>query len=578
MAEAGGAVHVVTTRREYKGKVYKAHLLRRSYREDGKVKNETLSNISALPEHVVEIVRRALKGTSLVAVEDHFEITRSWHHGHVKAVLAAMSGLGFDELIGSRTSRERQLVKAMVAARVIDPQSKLATARSLGTTTLAADLGVEDATEDELYEAMDWLLERQGRIEQRLAVRHLDEGSLVLYDLSSTYFEGKTCPLAALGYNRDGKKGKLQVNFGLVTNQDGCPVGVSVHSGDTADPETLLPQLRRIREVFGVHHVVMVGDRGMISQKHIDRFVEDGSVDWITALRSGAIRKLHQGGALQMGLFDKRNLFELRSPDYPEERLVACRNTELAKLRAHKRTDLIEATRKELDRIKKRVAEGRLKDRAEIGVAVGRVINRYKVAKHFRLQITEGVLRFEVREDRVAAEAALDGVYVIRTSLPKEKMSAEDAVRGYKRLAGIERAFRSLKAIDLKVRPIHHFLADRVRSHIFLCMLAYYVEWQLMNAWRPLLFADEELEAKSRRDPVAPALRSKSAEAKAATLTLEDGSMAHSFRTLLKDLATIVRNRCRCKGAAVKDASFDITTTPSEKQRRALDLAQAIAV
>jgi hypothetical protein len=551
-------------------------LLRESYREGKKVRKRTLANLSSLPRQQVDALRRLLKGEALVAAGDLFEITRSWHHGAVQAVLTAMKGLEFGELIASRPSRERQVVMGMVAARVLDAQSKLATTRSWGTTTLPEELGITDATEDDLYDAMDWLLERKDRIEKRLAIRHLDEESLVLYDLSSTYFEGKTCPLAALGYNRDGKAGKLQVNFGLVTNRDGCPVGVSVHSGDTGDPKTLLPQLRRIREVFGVHRVVMVGDRGMISQKQIDVFIEDGSVDWISALRSVSIAKLHQGGALQMGLFDKRNLFELSHPDYPHERLIACRNQALAKLRAHKRNELIEATRKELDRIKQRVERGRLKGRASIGVAAGRVINRYKVAKHFRLHIEDHRMRYEIRESRVAAEAALDGVYIIRTSVPKEKMSAEDAVRNYKRLTGVERAFRGMKTIDIKVRPVHHRLADRVRSHIFLCMLAYYVEWHLVNAWRPLLFADEDLEAKDRRDPVAPARRSEEAQAKAASHTLADGSSVHSLRTLLKDLAGIVRNRCHRKGASATEATFEMTTVPNEKQHQALELAGTI--
>jgi transposase len=555
-----------------------AVLLRESYREGKKVRKRTLANLSSLPMEQIQTLRRLLRGERLVAAGDLFEITQSRQHGAVQAILMAMSGLGFDELIASRPSRERRLVKAMVAARVLDPQSKLATARSWGTTTLPEELGILDATEDELYEAMDWLLQRQNRIEKRLAVRHLDEESLVLYDLSSTYFEGKTCPLAALGHNRDGKKGKLQVNFGLVTNRDGCPVGVSVHPGETGDPKTLLPQLRRIREVFGVHRVVMVGDRGMISQKQIDVFIEDGSVDWISALRSVSIAKLHESGALQMGLFDKRNLFELTHPDYPHERLIACRNEALAKLRAHKRTELIEATRRELDRIATRVESGRLEGRAKIGLAAGRVVNRYKVAKHFQLHIEDRQMHYEIRSARVAAESALDGVYVIRTSVPQEKLNADDAVRSYKRLTEVERAFRSMKTIDIKVRPVHHRLADRVRSHIFLCMLAYYVEWHLVNAWRPLLFADEDQEAKQARDPVAPARRSAGAQAKAASQVLADGSPVHSFRTLLKDLAGVVRNRCHRKGAPAEEATFDLTTVPSEHQRRALELAATIHV
>jgi transposase len=570
------AVHVVTTTREYKGKVYRAHLLRRSYREDGKVKNETLGNISSLPDHVVDVIRRALKGTPLASTEDLFEITRSWHHGGVQAVLTAMSRLDFDSLLASRPSRERQLVKGMVAARLLEAQSKLATTRWWGTTTLPLELGIEDATENELYEAMDWLLERQDRIEQRLSVRHLDEGRLVFFDLSSTYFEGTSCPLAALGHNRDGKSGLLQVNFGLVTNREGCPVGVSVHPGNTGDPKTLLPQLRRLREVHGILHVVLVGDRGMISQKQIDAVAADESVDWITALRSQSIRTLVDSGSLQMGLFDKRNLFELAAPEFPGERLIACRNDALRELRARKRTELIEATRKRLDKVVKRVKAGRLQGKAEIGMVVGRVINTYKVAKHFLAHIKPTSLSYEVRTDRVKAEAALDGVYIVRTSLPKKLLSAEDTVRGYKALSEVERAFRSFKGVQLKLRPIFHHLENRVRAHIFLCMLAYYVEWHMLNAWRPVLFADEELEAKKQRDPVAPSRRSKSAELKVRSCQLPDGTTAHSFHTRLLDLASIVRNRCRRKGAPETEPAFVMTTIPNEQQRRALELLETI--
>ena len=576
MDSASPAVHVVTTTREYKGKVYRAHLLRRSYREDGKVKNETLGNISSLPDHVVDVIRRALKGTPLASTEDIFEITRSWHHGGVQAVLAAMTRLEFDGLLASRPSRERQLVKGMVAARLLEPQSKLATTRWWGTTTLPSVLGIEDATENELYEAMDWLLERQDRIEQRLSVRHLDEGRLVFFDLSSTYFEGTSCPIAALGHNRDGKSGLLQVNFGLVTNREGCPVGISVHPGNTADPKTLLPQLRRLREVHGLLHVVLVGDRGMISQKQIDAVADDQSVDWITALRSQSIRKLVGSGSLQMGLFDKRNLFELTDPEFPGQRLIACRNVALRELRARKRMALIAATRKKLDKVVERVKAGRLQGKAEIGMAVGRVINNYKVAKHFLVHIKPTSLSYEVRTDRVETEAALDGIYIVRTSLAKTLLSAEDTVRGYKGLAEVERAFRTFKGVQLKLRPIFHHLEKRVRAHIFLCMLAYYVEWHMLNAWRPLLFADEELEAKQQRDPVAPSKRSESAELKVRSRQLPDGTPPHSFHTQLLNLAGIVRNRCRRKGAPATEPAFEMTTLPNEQQRRALELLETI--
>lgn len=578
MKGASLPVHVVTTQRRYKDRVYKTHLLRRSYREDGKVKNETVGNLSSLPEHVVELIRRALKGETLAATTDLFEIVSSSHHGAVQAVKAAMDRLGVASLLAARSSEERQVVLAMVASRILEPQSKLATTRWWHTTTIPEEFGVAGAEENDLYTAMDWLLARQDRIEKKLAARHLDEDSLVLYDLSSSYFEGKTCPLAKLGYSRDGKRDRLQVNYGLVTNGDGCPVAVSVHPGNTGDPKTLLPQVQRMREVFGIDRLVLVGDRGMISQRQINTLKEDEQIDWITALRSESLRKLRESGCLQMGLFDERNLFELSSPDFPDERLIACHNAELAKLRAKKRESLIQATVRELKRIQGMVERGRLEDRADIGVRVGRIINKYKVSKHFFVRIRDKSLSFRVRKERVAAEAALDGVYVIRTSLSDDRLSKEDAVLSYKRLSQVERAFRSLKTIDLKIRPIRHRLEDRVRAHIFLCMLAYYVQWHLFEAWRELLLADEDQQAKLSRDPVAPATRSKKALRKVATHTLDDGTQAHSFRTLLQDLSTIVRNHCRRKGAPESESLFPMTTIASPTQRRALDLLKRIAV
>jgi transposase len=464
----------------------------------------------------------------------------------------------------------------MVAARVIAPHTKLATTRWWHTRTLGEDFGVREATEDDLYAAMDWLLDRQDAIEQRLAARYLTPGGLVLYDVSSSYFEGTRCPLAKRGYNRDGKRDKLQVNYGLVTNGEGCPVAVSVFEGNVSDTTTLLPQVQRLRERFGIRDVVIVGDRGMIAQTSIDALKTIDGVAWITALKSAQIRALLTGGALQLGLFDDRNLFEVTHPDYPGERLVACRNPELGKLRAHKRQDLLAATTAELAKIQRRVAAGRLRGRAEIGLRVGRVINKYKVAKHFRVTITEATLTVAMRTDRVEAEAALDGIYVIRTNVAAARLTAAQAVRQYKALTRVERAFRSLKTIDLHVRPIHHRLADRVRSHIFLCMLAYYVEWHMREAWRPVLFADEDQAAKARRDPVARARRSAAAEEKAATHRLADGTTVHSFRTLLQDLSTIVRNSCRLREH--EDApTFTVTTTPSPQQRRAFDLLKRIA-
>jgi transposase len=574
MASRTGAAHVVTTRREYKGRVYTTHLLRRSFRQDGKVKNETLGNLSHLPEHVIDLIRRSLKGETFVAVAEAFARVASLQHGHVQAVRVAMNRLGFERLIGSRPTRERDLVCAMVAARVLAPDTKLATTRWWQITSLPEQFGVADADENDLYKAMDWLLERQGAIEQRLAARHLEPGALVLYDLSSSYFEGTTCPLARLGHNRDGKKGKLQVNYGLLTDRRGCPVAVSVFEGNTADSTTLVGQINKVREDFGIERFVLVGDRGMISQRAIeqDLSVHEG-LSWITALKSGQIRSLVEGGGLQLGLFDERNLFEFTHPDYPGERLIACRNAELLKLRAHKRQSLIAATIKELEKVRLMVERERLRGKDKIGVRVGTVVNKYKMHKHFELQILDAGFSYSLRKQSVAQETALDGIYVIRTSLPAEQMDSAETVRRYKSLADVERAFRSLKTVDLKVRPIHHRLEERVRSHILLCMLAYYVEWHLREAWRPLMFADEDQAAKLTRDPVARACRSAAAEHKARTHRIDDGTPAHSFATLLQELSAIVRNRCRAKGSA---EPFDLISTPNPTQRRALDLAATI--
>jgi len=542
MARRGGSVHVVTTTRRYKGRVYKTHLLRRSYREDGKVKNETVGNLSHLPDPVIDLIRRSLRGEQLLPVEERFEILRSEHHGHVHAVLTAMRRLGFERLVATRRSRERDLVVALVAARILEPCSKLATHRWWDLTTLPESLGVEDASEDDLYATMDWLLSRQPAIEKKLAARHLTEGGFALCDLTSSYFEGTHCPLAARGHNRDGKRHKLQVNYGLLTDRKGCPVTVSVFEGNTNDPKTLLPQVQKLREAFGIRNVAVVGDRGMISQKQIDALRELPGMDWITALRSEAIRKLLQGGHLQLGLFDERNLFELRHPDYPGERLVACRNPELARLRAHKRQSLLDATACELEKVRGMVARGRLRGQDAIGVRVGKVVNKYKVAKHFHLEIRDRAFDYQVQQAPVEAEAALDGIYMVRTSLPRKRLDAADTVRTYKSLSDVERAFRSFKTVDLKVRPIYHRTENRVRAHIFLCMLAYYVEWHMIEAWRPLLFCDEDQEAKKTRDPVAPASRSEAALRKAHTKRLDDGSAVHSFQTLLQGLSSIVRN------------------------------------
>jgi transposase len=555
------------------------YLLRESYREGKRVRKRTLANLSTLSDEQIEAIRAVLAGTAVRPVEQLFETVRSRPHGHVEAVRVAMRQLGFESLIASRASAERDRVCAMVAARVLSPYSKLATARWWQTTTLPEEFGVSEADEDDLYEAMDWLLERQERIERKLAARHLEQGSLALYDLSSSYFEGQCCPLAKIGHNRDGKKNKLQVNYGLLTTRGGCPVAVSVYEGNTNDAKTLLPQVKQLREEFGLERLVLVGDRGMISQKAIEEELKHHEgLAWITALKSGQIRTLVEGGTLQLGLFDERSLFEVSHPDYPDERLIACRNPALAELRTYKREELLKATEKALETVRSSVQGGRLKGKDAIGVRVGRVVNKYKVAKHFELTIEDDCLTFTRREEQIAAEGALDGIYVIRTNVPQTQMSAPDTVRNYKALADVERAFRSLKTVDLKIRPIHHRLERRVRAHIFLCMLAYYVEWHMREAWRELLFADEDTQAKLSRDPVAPAQRSDEALRKVARRSLDDGTRVHSFQTLLHELATIVRNTCVARGTGANSHPFQMVTTPNTTQRRALDLLRAITL
>ena len=580
MARRGGATHVVTTTRQYKNKVYRTHLLRRSYREDGKVKNETVGNLSHLPDHVVDIVRRALKGESLVPADGAFEIVEggSRFHGHVDAVLTAMKRLGLPALVASRASRQRDLVIAMVAARILEPQSKLATTRWWSDTTLAEMLDVGDADEDDLYEAMDWLLDRQRHIEKKLAARHLDEDGLALYDLTSSYFEGVTCPLAAFGHNRDGKKGKLQVNYGLLTNRQGIPVSVSVFEGNSGDPKTLLPQVDKVRKKFGIERFVLVGDRGMLTQKQVDAVQEMDGVDWIGALRPEAIKKLIEGAPSRWGCSTSATSSNSSTRTFPASGWWPAATMSWLIGELIKRQSLLDATVGELDKVRGMVERGRLRGQDKIGVRVGKVLNKYKVGKHFELDIRDDAFDFHILEDKVAAEAALDGIYVVRTSLPAARMDAAQTVRSYKLLSQAERAFRSFKTVDLMVRPIRHRTEHRVRAHIFLCMLAYYVLWHMIEAWRPLLFADEDQEAKAVRDPVAPAKRSEAAMRKVHTKRLDDGSLVHSIQTLLGHLAAIVRNTCRCRGAGPDDSTFDMDTTPDAKQRQALDLLKTISL
>ena len=556
-----------------------AVLLRESYREGTHVRKRTLANLSALSAAQVDAIRRTLRGETLVPLADRFEIVHSHHHGHVQAIRVAITQLGFESLIASRPSRERDLIVAMVMARIIEPTSKLATTRWWHTTTLPELFGVADADEDDLYAALDWLMTRQGRIEKKLAARHLHKGGFVLYDLTSSYFEGKTSRLAALGYNRDGKSGKLQVNYGLLTDPRGRPVAVSVFAGNTGDPKTLIPQVEKLQKTFAIEHLVLVGDRGMISQKQINALKQREGIDWITALRTGAMRKLVDGGHIQLGLFDERNLFEVTHPDFPGERLVACRNPQLARLRADKRQSLLDATSRELEHVRGMISRGRIKGKAAIGVRIGKVINKYKMSKHVVLDIRDDGFDFHLDDDKVSAEAALDGLYVIRTSVPAPRLATDDVVRSYKMLSQVEQAFRSLKTIDLEVRPIRHWVEDRVKAHIFLCMLAHYVVWHMMESWRELLFCDEDQQAKTMRDPVAPAKRSRAALDKVHAKVLDDGTPVHSFQTLLKDLSSIVSNACRRPGAATAgEPTFDVVTTPNPSQQRAYDLLKSIHV
>jgi len=504
---------------------------------------------------------------------------RSLPHGHVAAVLGTLRKLGLEKVIASRRSRKRDLVVALIVARIIDPVSKLATARGLAEetafTTLGEELEIVDADENELYGAMDWVLARQERIESALAARHLGEGTLVLYDVTSSYFEGKTCPLAQYGHNRDGKKDKAQIVFGLLCDVGGRPVAVEVFEGNTGDPSTLAAQIRKIRGRFKLERIVLVGDRGLITEARLREDIKPvEGLDWITALRAPAIQGLVKQGSLQVSLFDQRDLAEVTSPEYPGERLIVCRNPFLVEERARKREDLLRATERQLGQIVTAVSRKRkpVRGEADIGLRVGKVLNRFKVGKHFRLFITGDSFRYERDTARIEAEAALDGLYVIRTSVTADALDAEQTVRAYKGLSKAERAFRSMKTVDLKVRPIHHRLADRVRAHVFLCMLAYYVEWHMHEALAPILFDDDDTVARDalRESVVAPARRSPRADRKAATKRTQDNYPVHSFQTLLADLATIVRNRIQpnLRGAG----TFDKATQPTPLQSRAFSL------
>jgi len=557
-----------------------AILLREGWREGKKVCKRTLANLSDWPTQKVEALRRVLRDEPLAAPEDAFAIERSWPHGHVEAVLQTIGHIGLDKLIGTKRTRERDLVLAMIVERLIAPCSKLATTRMWHSTTLAQLLAVEDADEEELYAAMDWLLEHQGRIEKRLAARHLGEGQQVLYDVSSSYYEGHTCPLVRFGHSRDGKRGKPIVVYGVLSDVPGRPVAVQVYPGNTGDPSTVADQVEKLKGRFGLERVVLVGDRGMLTQTQIEVLKTHPGIGWISALRSEKVRTLVEEKHLQLSLFDERNLAEIYSKDFPDERLVACFNPLLAEERRRKRNELLDATENLLEKIRSEV-QRRTKtplSAAQIGQKVGKVINRHKMGKHFEVSIADGHFCFSRRTATIKREAELDGLYVIRTSEPKENLSADDTVRSYKNLAQVERAFRTLKGMDLRIRPIHHRGEERVRAHIFLCLLAYYVEWHMRQALSSLLFDDELLcVERKHRDPVAPAKPSTSARKKKSARETEQGLPIHSFATLMAELGTRCRHLCRMNSDPHSPA-FVMDTLPTPLQTRALELIRLFPV
>jgi transposase len=580
MSRRSGTVHVATTTRVYKGHVYETHLIRRTYREGGKVKHQTLGNLSHLPPDLIDTIRRRLRGES-PAGSSPWEILRTFPYGHVRAALGTVQRLDLESILASRPSRERSLVVAMIVARILQPASKLATARALqeetATTSLGLelDLGPDRIQESELYDALDWLLKRQTRIENKIAKKHLSEGTLILYDVTSSYYTGRRSELVQFGYNRDGKRGFPQIVYGLLCNGDGCPVAIEVFAGNTSDPKTLKNQIAKVRQRFGVKRVVFVGDRGMITSRRIDEELRgvDG-LDWITALRADTIRLLAEQGVIQPSLFDERDLAEIVSRDFPNERLIVCRNPLLAAERARKRVELLAATEADLNEIvaATRRARNRLSGRDKIGLRVGRVRDRHKVGKHFEITISDDSFSYSRKETQIAEEAELDGIYVIRTSVKPEDFTSEDTVRAYKDLSTVERAFRSLKTVDLKIRPIFHWLDDRIRAHVFLCMLAYYVEWHMRERLAPLLFDDHARdEAETMRASIVQrAPRSEAALDKDMSKQTEDGLPVHSFRTMLADLGTLAKNRVRVKGG--DGSTFYVLTQPTALQQRALDL------
>jgi transposase len=569
MARRGGSIHVVTNRRRgSSGREYVTHLLRRTFREGGKVKNETVGNISHLPDELVELIRRYLRGERFLSAQESFVIERSLPHGHVQAALVLARRLGLARLLDRAASRERDLCLALVVARVLRPASKLATARALADSTLASELGVEGADEDDLYRALDWLLERQEAIQGRLFGRHVRPGEHCLYDVSSSYFEGRTCPLAQLGYSRDRRRGSLQLVYGLACDRLGRPLAIEVYPGALHDDQTLPDRLHALRERYRCERVVLVFDRGMVTDANL-RAIGEAGYRFITALRAPQVKRLVTRGQLQLSLFDQQSLAEIASPDFPGERLVVCRNPLVAMERTRKRQALLEATEHELAQLARRVQAGTLRGRAEIGLAVGAVWNRYRVKKHFRVEITDDQLRFQRKQEQIAAEQALDGIYILRTSVPEQELEAPDVVRSYKQLVHVERNHRTLKGPDLELRPIHHRLEQRVRAHAFLCLLADYLEWHLRYSWRELLYADDH--PPLAPDPVAPRRRSPQAEHKAQRKRTNGGQPCHSWPTLLTHLSLRCRNTIRLTGTA---ASFERVSEPTPIQARALELAE----
>lgn len=558
-----------------------AILLREAWRDGKKIRKRTLANLSDWPATRIENLRRVLRDEPLISQRDHLKIERTVPHGHVEAILGTIRKLGLDSIIASKPCRERDLVVAMIAERLIRPCSKLATTREWNSTTLAEELSVQDADEDDLYEAMDWLLARKQRIENKLAKRHISEGSIVLYDVSSSYYWGRTCPWAHFGHDRDGKKGLPIIVYGVLTDADGRPVAMKIYPGNTGDPTTVADQVSKLGKDFGLLRVVIVGDRGMLTQPQLDQIKKHPEMGWITALTSVAIRSLVEKGSLQLSLFDEKNLAEITSPDYPGERLMACYNPMLDEERGRKRRELLEATDKGLAKIGKEVTRRKKKllKESEIAFKVGKILGRYKMGKHYTYKIGPGIFQWARNEESIKQEAKLDGIYVVRTSEPKESLSAEDTVRSYKSLSQVERTFRCLKGIfDVLVRPIRHRTKDRVPAHFFLCLLAYYVEWHMRRALAPILFEDEELpEDRKRRDPILPAKPSETVKRKKATHHTEDGFSVHSFETLMADLATRGRVTYRLKSDDVS-LTFNELPDPTSIQAKAYNLLGLLPV